>query len=114
MKGVLAALIITVLGSAVLGIAYHVTGLAEKTLPQASNVLYYLSVFVGSLLSARWAGCKGLVHGIGVAVIFVLFGWLIAHFLLYTQNVSSALWQKALFSCLIGSVGGILGVGVAR
>lgn len=114
MKGVLTALIITVLGSAVLGVAYHFTSLAEKTLPQASNILYYLSVFVGSLSSARWAGYKGLVHGIGVAVVFVLFGWLIANYLLHTQNLSNALWQKAIFSCLVGAVGGILGVGVAR
>ncbi|WP_347491009.1 TIGR04086 family membrane protein [Desulfoscipio sp. XC116] len=114
LKGVLAALIITVLGSAVLGIFYHVISLGEKTLPMASNILYYISVFGGSVLAARWAGYKGLVHGIGVAVLFLLFGWLIGHYLLHTSAATGAVLQKAFISCLAGAVGGVLGVGVSR
>ncbi|AGL01449.1 TIGR04086 family membrane protein [Desulfoscipio gibsoniae] len=114
LKGVLAALIVTVLGSALLGILYHVTSLGEKTLPLASNTLYYVSVFAGGLLAARWAGYKGLVHGIGVAVVFLLFSWLISSFLLHTQSAAGATFQRVIISCLTGAVGGILGVGVSR
>ncbi len=114
LKGVLAALIITVLGSALLGIAYHVTSLGEKTLPLTSSILYYISIFAGSVLAARWAGYKGLVHGIGVAVIFMLLSWLIGHFLLNTAAAAGVVLQKAIISCLAGAVGGVLGVGISR
>ncbi len=114
LKGVLAALIITVLGSALLGIAYYATSLGEKTLPLTSSILYYISIFAGSVLAARWAGYKGLVHGIGVAVIFMFLGWLIGHFLLHTTAAAGVVLQKAIISCLAGAVGGVLGVGVSR
>lgn len=114
LKGVLAALIITVLGSALLGIAYYVTSLGEKTLPLTSSIVYYLSVFVGSVLAARWAGYKGLIHGIGVAVVFILLAWLIGHFLLQNAVATGVAVQKVIISCLAGAVGGILGVGVSK
>jgi len=113
-KGVLAALIITVLGSALLGIIYYFTPIGEKTLPMTSSIIYYVSIFAGSVLAARWAGCKGLLHGIGVAVIFLLLSWLIAHLLLHNAAVNGALLQKMIISCLTGAIGGILGVGLSR
>ncbi|KAF1084673.1 hypothetical protein SPSYN_02452 [Sporotomaculum syntrophicum] len=113
-KGLLAALIITVLGSALLGIIYYVTSIGETTLPLTSSILYYISIFAGSVLAARWAGCKGLVHGIGVALLFMLLSWLIGHFLLHTSLTAGVSLQKAVISCLAGAVGGVLGVGFSR
>ena len=113
-KGVLAALIITVLGCALLGIVYYVTSISETTLPLVASILYYISVFAGSVMAARWAGGKGLVHGIGVALLFILLGWLIGHFLLQTTMVVGVSLQKTIIAILVGAVGGVMGVGLAR
>lgn len=113
-KGLLAALIIAVLGSALLGFVYYVTSISETTLPLASSILYYISIFAGSVMAACWAGGKGLVHGISVALLFMLSGWLIGHFLLHTTLTAGVSLQKAVISCLAGAVGGVLGVGLSK
>ncbi len=114
LKGVLVALIITILGCALLGVVYHVTSVTEKTLPLAATVLFYVSIFAGSASAARDAGCKGLLHGIGVAVVFVALAWLMSVFLLQVQGKALSLLVKGLTSCLAGGAGGILGVGLSR
>lgn len=113
-KGVLAALVITVLGSALLGVTYQFTGIAERSLPVASAVLFYLSILAGSLLAARDAGAGGLLHGIVVAVLFLLLGWLIAGLFFNLQGAPGSLLLRGGLSCVAGAVGGILGVGLSR
>jgi len=113
-KGLLAAIITTILGSAVSGVVYHVTTLSEQTLPLASSGLFYFSIFTGSVFAAREAGCKGLVHGIGVALLFVLFGWLLANLFLNAKAAFLVVLQKTIISLVTGALGGVLGVGLSR
>lgn len=114
LKGLMAALIITILGCAIFGVVYHVTALSEKTLPLTTGGLFYFSVFAGSLYAAREAGFKGLVHGIGVAVLFVIVGWFLAKAILHVNAAFFVVMQKTIVSCIAGAVGGILGVGLSK
>jgi putative membrane protein (TIGR04086 family) len=113
-KGLLAAIIITILGSALSGIIYHATALSEQTLPLVSSSLFYFSIFVGSIFAAREAGYKGLVHGIGVALLFVLFGWLLSNLFLHVKATFLVVLQKMIISLVTGALGGVLGVGLSR
>ncbi|MBF7083319.1 TIGR04086 family membrane protein [Desulfallas sp. Bu1-1] len=113
-KGVIAALIITILGCTISGIFYHVTSLTEKTLPVTATSLFYLSIFLGSVFAAREAGCKGLLHGIAVALLFIVLGLLIAKAFLHMGVTSIMLLQKGFFSLMAGAVGGVLGVGLSK
>lgn len=114
LKGVLVALVITVLGSALLGVIYQTTSLAEKTMPVTATLLFYLSLLAGSFMAARDAGSRGLVHGCAVAVLFVLLGWLLAGLFFKLDAVPGSLLLKGGLSILAGAVGGVLGVGLSR
>lgn len=113
-KGVLVALVIIVLGSALLGLVYQTTGVAEKTLPATSAVLFYLSIVIGSFMSARDAGARGLLHGVAVAVLFLLLGWLIAGLFFEFKATPGSLLLKGGLSVVAGAAGGVLGVGLSR
>ncbi len=113
-KGALIALVITVLGSALLGVVYQTTGLAEKTLPGISVALFYLSVFVGSFWAARDAGSRGLLHGVLAAVLIVLAGLLLAGLFFDFQAAAGNLLLRCGLSGFAGAVGGVLGVGLSR
>lgn len=113
-KGVIVALIITIIGSSISGVIYQVTALAEKTMPLTATILFYLSIFLGSVYTARVAGCMGLLHGVAVAVVFIFIGMVIAKVFLHTGVTSITLLQKGLLSLLAGAAGGVLGVGLSR
>lgn len=113
-KGVLIALVITVLGSALLSVVYQMTGVAEKTLPATSVVLFYLSILIGSFLAARDAGSRGLLHGIVVAILFMLLGLLLAGLFFDFKTAAGNLLLRGGLSGIAGAVGGVLGVGLSR
>jgi len=113
-KGVLIALIITVLGSALLGVVYQLTGVAEKTLPATSVALFYLSILIGSFLAARDAGSRGLLHGVVVAILFMLLGLMLAGLFFDFKTAAGNLLLRGSLSSIAGAVGGVLGVGISR
>jgi len=113
-KGALIALVITVLGSALLGVVYQMTGLAEKTLPGLSVALFYLSILVGSFWAARDAGSRGLLHGVLVALLIVLLGLLLTGLFFDFQAATENLLLRSGLSGFAGAMGGVLGVGLSR
>lgn len=113
-KGALIAFAITVLGSALLGVVYQMTGLAEKTLPGFSVTLFYLSVLIGSFWAARDAGSRGLLHGVFVALLVTMFGFLLAGLFFDFQATAGNLLLRSGLSGLAGAAGGVLGVGLSR
>ncbi|KJS10843.1 MAG: hypothetical protein VR67_16225 [Peptococcaceae bacterium BRH_c8a] len=113
-KGILIALVITVLGSALLSVVYQMTGVAEKTLPATSVALFYVSILIGSFLAAREAGSRGLLHGIVVAILFMLLGLLLAGLFFDFKTAAGNLLLRGGLSGIAGAVGGVLGVGLSR
>lgn len=114
LKGLVAALVITVTGCALMGTVYHLTALSEESLPRTSASLFYLSIFAGSVVAARQAAYKGFLHGVIVALMFVLVSWLVAKFFMGLGVSFIYTVQKALISIVSGALGGILGVGFSR
>ena len=113
-KGVAAALVITIAGSAIMGSVYHLTALSEESLPQASASLLYFSIFAGSVVAAREAAYKGFLHGAMVALMFILVSWLVAKLFMGLQASFVYTVQKALIAIISGAIGGIFGVGISR
>ncbi|WP_027363679.1 TIGR04086 family membrane protein [Desulfotruncus alcoholivorax] len=114
LKGLVAALIITVIGCALMGTAYHLTSLSEASLPRTSASLFYFSIFAGSIVAAKEAAYKGFLHGVMVALMFVLISWLVAKFFMGLGVGFIYTIKKALISIVSGAIGGILGVGLSR
>lgn len=113
LRGTLAAVVISVLGSAVLGLVYYFTGLREGTLPLLAAGVFMLGVFVGGGIAAQYAGVRGLYHGLAVALAFFVVSWLITGLLLPSGIILVGLLQKLLLCLGAGAVGGVLGVSLA-
>jgi putative membrane protein (TIGR04086 family) len=113
-RGTLAAVIVTILGSAALGLVYYFTGLPEGTLPWVATGVFILGVFVGGGLAAQIAGSRGLFHGLAVAVSFFIISWLITGLLLPAPVLFPGILSKFLLCVMSGALGGILGVSMAE
>jgi len=113
-KGALIALVITVLGSALAGAVYRMSGLAEGSLPAVSTVLFYLSILVGSFWTACSAGSRGMLHGLAVAFLIVLLGLLMSGLFFDFKAALENLPLRSLLSGVLGAVGGVLGVSLSR
>jgi len=114
LKGVLFALVIVILGCAIFGIIYHITPLSENTLSVTASILFYLSLFMGSIYAACEVGYKGLFHGVAVAVLFIILAWFVAVVFFSFRVDLLMIIQKAVFSCVAGAAGGVLGVGLSK
>jgi len=111
-RGTLLGLVVSLLGSVIIGAAYYYSSLSEHTLPWFSAGLYFCSILVGAWSAAWRAGNRGLIHGLAVALLFFAASWLISTFLLPHLNVSSTPpYQKLPLALLAGALGGVLGIG---
>ncbi|HBV97629.1 MAG: hypothetical protein JL50_03700 [Peptococcaceae bacterium BICA1-7] len=110
-RGMIAALALALTGSFFLGTLYHFTGIKETTLPLASSILLFLSVFTGGLFSSRFSGSRGLLHGITVGLVIFLIIWLLTGLFLPGGLGLISIIQKLLICAAGGTLGGIVGVG---
>lgn len=69
-----------------------------------------LAVFLAAFLTARWAGEKGLLHGLALSGAYAIV-YIGMALLLYAGVQSVPLVIRALILLLCGALGGILGVG---
>jgi putative membrane protein (TIGR04086 family) len=110
-RGIIATLVLALVGSFFLGTIYHFSGLKESTLPLTSSVLLFLSVFTGGFFSSRFSGTRGLLHGLSVGVIIFLAIWLFTGLFLPVGLGFVSLITKLLICSAGGTLGGIIGVG---
>jgi len=113
-RGLLWALIISVILSIVVTLLLYFTPLSETLLPAFASLIFFLSILLGSTISARIAGNRGLFHGLGVGVVFLfltaIFGIIIA-----TDPFSWVLFAKKIAYTIIGgALGGIIGIGLSN
>ncbi len=113
-NGTLITLIISILGGALLGIAFYFTNLSEETLPWLSYLLLFIGIFCGGAVAAKKAGNRGLYHGLGVGIFYFLFLLLLALFFLPSHIAFIPLILKLLTSLIGGALGGILGIGLSQ
>lgn len=112
LRGTLGALVVSFSGSVFLGAGLYFTNLAEGILPWFSAGLFFFSVLVGAWLAAYRAGKGGLWHGLGVALLFCLFSFLLTATVLPVPLLpTSSLVQKLVLAAAAGVLGGMLGVG---
>ncbi|MFZ5644360.1 MAG: TIGR04086 family membrane protein [Bacillota bacterium] len=109
-RGIVVALVLSVAGSFIIGLIYHLSGIRESTLPVTSSVLLFLSVLIGGLISSRHSGSKGLIHGLGVGIFIFILIWLLSGLFLSSGIGFVPLMQKLLVCLAGGSLGGIIGV----
>lgn len=111
-KGTVVTLAISIMGSALLGMAFYFTGLPESVLPWTAYLMLFAGVLCGGAVSAKSSGSKGLFHGIGVGVLYFLLIIVISFLFLPSQLTFLAVLLKLVITLAGGAVGGILGVGL--
>lgn len=112
LRGILTALSTIIIGTLILGIVYHFTGIAESSMPVTSSILLFIGVFLGGFLSSRYSGSRGLFHGLGVGLVVFILIWLLMGIFLAAGVAFVPLMQKFLICLVAGSLGGIAGVRV--
>ncbi len=109
-KGTLLSLAISILGGVVIGLVYYFADFTESSLPWLINGLFFLSVFLGAGWTAQQAKNKGIFHGLGVAMLFLLLA-LITAAVFFSFSISMApLGLKLSLALAAGITGGMAGI----
>jgi putative membrane protein (TIGR04086 family) len=112
-KGTLLSLAVSILGSVIIGLVYYFANFTESSLPWLINGLFFLSVFLGAGWTAQQAKNKGVFHGLGVAVLFLLLA-LITAAVFFSFSISMApLGLKLILALAAGITGGMAGISLS-
>ncbi|MDA8234601.1 MAG: TIGR04086 family membrane protein [Clostridia bacterium] len=110
-KGSFVALCSTLLLSMFTGLLLSFTSLSEANLPGLALGILTLGAVGGGWTSSRMAKQKGLIHGFGAGVIFLLAALAVSAVALPTAFTLVGVVKKTLFCLFGGALGGVLGVG---
>ncbi|TLM80327.1 MAG: TIGR04086 family membrane protein [Actinobacteria bacterium] len=92
------------------GTVLYFSPAVERWVPLIALGIFFISALLGGFSAARKAGCKGLLHGLGVGSLFLLLTLIISLFL-PGQLLGLSVAKKVVSSLLAGLLGGIWGVG---
>lgn len=112
-RGTLTALCTALLLILICALLFHFTPLSEALLPIFSLVILVISVFFGSLVGAREAGIRGLLHGLIIgAIVFIVIA--ILSFVIAPGSLGLLPFVKKLLACVIAGIcGGMVGVSMS-
>ncbi|MDK2822956.1 MAG: hypothetical protein PWQ67_1824 [Clostridia bacterium] len=113
-KGLIWALFISVILSILITFLLHFTSISETLLPSFASLIFFLSILLGSTISAKSAGNRGLFHGLGVGILYLFFS-IIFGIIVSTDPFSWVLFTKKIaYTLLGGALGGIIGIGLSN
>lgn len=107
-KGVLLSAILALFFSLVLGFLLSFTSFPESSL--SMNVIFGVSIFIASFITAYQAGTRGIYYGLGVGLGFILIILILTAIFLNTSPSWIKLGEKTILALVSGGVGGIIGV----
>jgi putative membrane protein (TIGR04086 family) len=113
-RGFTWALVISVISSLLITLLLHFTSISEAFLPSFATLIFFLSILLGSTISARNAGNRGLIHGLLVGLSYLLFSLILG--LVFSNDPFSWLLfvKKITYTLIGGSLGGIIGIGLTN
>lgn len=112
-KGVGVTLTLAVLTCLLAGAFLYFSSASEKFLPWVAAGILLLSVLAGSILTAKQAGNKGLLHGAAVGLVSFILLWVIALIALPGPLAVVGILEKFLILLAGGALGGALGVALS-
>lgn len=108
LKGILAAAILAMFLSLILGVLTTYTSLPESEM--SNNIIICASIFISAFITAYKAGTKGMYHGLSVGLGFLLLIVVLsAVFWPHTPSLVT-IGEKAVFALVSGGIGGIIGM----
>lgn len=112
-RGILTALCTALLLILISALLFHFTPLSERFLPIFSLLILIVSVFFGSLVGAREAGIRGLLHGLIIGTIFFIVIAILSA-IIAPGSLALLPFIKKLLACVIAGIcGGMVGVSMS-
>jgi len=106
------ALVISILGAAVLGLIFYFSSFSEQVMPFGALGILFVSVFAGGTYAAKRAGNSGIYHGLAVGIGFFAVSWFLVTLFFPGSTAFFEVIQKLVVTCIAGGIGGVLGVGL--
>lgn len=112
-RGILTALFTALLFILISAFLFHFTPVSEALLPIFSLLILVVSVFFGSLVGAREAGIRGLLHGLIIGtIVFIII--VLLSFVIAPGSMALLPLVKKLLACIIAGIcGGMVGVSMS-
>lgn len=114
LKGALGAILISIFLSLIFTLSLHFTSLSESYIPALASLIFFISILLGSTISSKIAGSKGLFHGIGVGITYLLFALIVGFFVAGDAFSALVFIKKILYALLASGLGGVIGVGLSH
>jgi putative membrane protein (TIGR04086 family) len=109
-KGFIYAVTGSVILVLLVSLIFYLTPLSERFLEIISLLIIFTSVFIGGFIASKKSGNRGMVQGIGVGLIFLVFNLILTLFF-GTDGFATNVLLSKIAACLIGgSLGGIIGI----
>lgn len=113
-KSVLIAYIITFILTLIYAILLSYTDISESTIPTCMFVINIFSVFIASSIAVIKIKENGLKNGGLVGLMYIIIMYLLSSLTSVGFAVSGYAISTIIFNILLGMVGGIIGVNIAK
>jgi putative membrane protein (TIGR04086 family) len=113
-KSVLIAYIITFILTLIYAILLSYTNISESTIPTCMFVINIFSVFIASSIAVIKIKENGLKNGGLVGLMYIIIMYLLSSLTSVGFAVSGYAISTIIFNILLGMVGGIIGVNIAK
>ena len=104
------SIIITLIGLFIFSLLLTYTAIKENTVPTITMAISAVSILIGSIIAVSQTKKNGIINGMAVATIYVLFIYLLSSIITkdFKLNMQSIIMVIA---CIIaGGIGGIVGI----
>lgn len=113
-KGILLTYILNVLFLLVYAVVLSYTNVAESTIPTVIFVINLLGVFISSSILTIKIKSNGMKYGGLLGFIYIIILYLLGAFTSIGFGLTSYSLATIIFNILIGMVGGVIGVNLAK
>lgn len=112
-RGLIWALVITIILGIMFSLLLQYTTLSEVMLNSYSSFIFFISMLLGATIGARAAGNKGLLHGLSISLCY--WGLTLAIGVVWNPGTLSLvfLMKRLGFTAAAGSLGGVIGIGLS-
>lgn len=110
LKGSIISIIISMILLSIFAILLTYTNINENTIPTVIIIITAFSILIGSQISTRSIKKNGIVNGILVGAIYVVFLYLLSSILSKNFSINNNSIIMIATSIAIGGLGGIIGV----
>ncbi len=111
LKGLVVAVGVSILLVLLMSLLFYFTSLSEKHMSLTSLAILFFSILIGGFVTSKSIGTKGLILGVVVAVVFLVFNIIVSVVFGSLGNDLTSLLIKSGTIILGGAMGGVIGVG---